>query len=286
MRELLDDSDELTLSASTPLKPGKSTGPRTTAGKAKSSMNRLDHGCRSQKTILRDEDPAEYEAVVQAWLDIYQPQDRKEDELVHEIIKAHWQLKRCRKRLEEVEYELPGNAWNWTGEHQKLYANFSRYKTTAERSFRSAYKEMEALRGRQLREEQMRDKALVAFAEVDLKWLNKQQAEASSKQLFEQVVEVDVDEQGNCLTDCYPTNDEILQAMNKKPYTPVLMQRTIIFLKDVPPEYSWTHPQKSADSENLIAQQKMSWDRWRELIQIEKACRNGHLGPLYSPPAK
>jgi hypothetical protein len=288
MRELIDyfgeqnSEDNSTPLTEIPKKPGKSTGPRTPAGKAKSCMNRLDHGLRSKKAILPDEDPAEYDALVQAWLGIYEPQDRKEDELVHEIITAHWQLKRCRKRLEEIEFELPASPLSWTDGHQKLYANFSRYRTTAERSFRSEFKEMEALRVRKLREEQIRDKALLAFAKVDLNSHDKPQAKAAGRLTFNQVVEIDVDEDGSCITECYPTNEEIIELIDTKPYTPVLMKRTIIFIKDVPPEYTWTRPKMTEDGENLMAQQKMSWDRWLEIIAREDASGTGHIGPLYS----
>jgi hypothetical protein len=263
-------------------KPGRSTGPRTETGKSNSSMNRLDHGLRSEKTILRDEDPAEYEATVQSWLDIYQPQDRKEDELVHEIIDAHWHLKRCKKRLEEVEFELPGNAWNWTGEHQKLYAIFTRYKTTAERSFSRWYKEMETYRGRQFREEQIREKALIAAAQVDLKWLDKEQARTSAKQIFDQTIEIGVDEKGRCYTDYFPTNQETLELIDSKSYTPVLMKRTLFFLNGVPPEYAWAGSAQPTESGILTAQQKMTWTRWLEIIDREEASGTGHLGPLYS----
>ena len=265
-------------------KPGRSTGPRTPAGKAKSSLNRLDHGLRSEKTILRDEDPAEYEATVQAWLDIYHPQDRKEDELVHELIRAHWHLKRCQRRVEEVEFNLPGNAWNWTEEHQKLYANFTRYKTTAERSFARWFKEMEAHRGRQFREEQLRDQAQRAAAQVDLEWLNKEQARCKQTQIFNQTIEIGVDETGACYTDCFPTNGEILDLIETKAYTPVLMKRTLFFLNGVPPEYSWAQLQQPTDTATPTAQQKMTWTRWLDLIAREEASGSGHIGPLYSSP--
>jgi hypothetical protein len=121
----------------------KSTGPRTPEGKATSSLNALKHGCRSEKTVLRDEDPAEFEATVAAWFHLYEPRDLVAITLVEKTARAHWFLKRASKRLEEVEWELPANAWHWTDEHQKLYTNFSRYKTTAERSFLRFFKELQ-----------------------------------------------------------------------------------------------------------------------------------------------
>jgi len=51
----------------------------------------------------------------------------------------------------------PGNAWNWIEEHQQLFSNFTRYKTTTERSLLRWYKELEAQRGRELQFEQARE---------------------------------------------------------------------------------------------------------------------------------
>jgi hypothetical protein len=42
--------------------PNRSTGPTSPNGKAKSSMNRLTHGRRSDKTVLPFEDPAEWDS--------------------------------------------------------------------------------------------------------------------------------------------------------------------------------------------------------------------------------
>jgi hypothetical protein len=117
---------------------------------------------------------------------------------------------------------------------------------------------------------------------VDLKWLDKEQARTSAKQIFDQVIEIGVDEKGCCYTDCFPTNQETLELIDSKPYTPVLMKRTIIFLNGVPPEYTWARPTQPKGKEFPFAQQKMTWTRWLEIIDREEASGTGHLGPLYS----
>ena len=124
----------------------RSTGPRSLKGKANSSMNRLVHGCRSQKLVLRHEDPAEFEATVRGWFEHYAPEDEVAVALVEELAKAHWFLKRAQKRLAEVEWELPMNAYHWTETHQKLLHNFTRYKVSAERTFQRYWKDLEAHR--------------------------------------------------------------------------------------------------------------------------------------------
>lgn len=47
--------DELQLPPEKPERPNRSTGPITPDGKARSSMNRLTHGCRSERTVLPDQ---------------------------------------------------------------------------------------------------------------------------------------------------------------------------------------------------------------------------------------
>src|SRR5689334_559086 len=45
----------------------RSTGPKTPHGKARSSVNRLTHGCRSEKTALPDEDLRHHSYPQTAW---------------------------------------------------------------------------------------------------------------------------------------------------------------------------------------------------------------------------
>jgi len=178
MSEALNPLDSENIPATHEL--GRSTGPRTPAGKARSSLNRLTHGCRSEQILLKTEDPEEFEFTMQAWFDHYQPGD---DELagllVHETAIAHWFLKRNRRRLAQVEVHLPGNAWNWTDEHLKLYTNFSRYTTAAERAFRRCLKDVELYFARQHRREQLDALAAAKLAAIDSEWLAKKQKEAA-----------------------------------------------------------------------------------------------------------
>lgn len=75
----------------------KSTGPRTEAGKARSRLNALKHGVRSRMTplVLPQEDPAELEARIGAWLEDCQPTNAVERELVVRAARASWALDRA-----------------------------------------------------------------------------------------------------------------------------------------------------------------------------------------------
>jgi hypothetical protein len=73
----------------------KSTGPKTPAGKAKSAMNALKHGLRSDKLyVLRNETPANLRALFEACVGKFQPSDDFELELVSEIAHARWRMRR------------------------------------------------------------------------------------------------------------------------------------------------------------------------------------------------
>ncbi|HMF75008.1 MAG TPA: hypothetical protein VK604_05045 [Bryobacteraceae bacterium] len=124
--------------------PSHSTGPRTPAGKAVSSMNRLTHGCRSEKVILRHEDPAEYTAIMEDWCQQYRPQTPAERLLLNETAHAQWFLLRNQRRFDEVEYEKNMNFRNWTEDQNHEYALALRYKIAAERAFLRWFKELES----------------------------------------------------------------------------------------------------------------------------------------------
>ena len=73
----------------------KSTGPRTDAGKQRSSLNALRHGLTGHTIVLPTEDQAAYQRHSQAFLDEYRPQGATETQLVQSITDIAWQLNRA-----------------------------------------------------------------------------------------------------------------------------------------------------------------------------------------------
>jgi len=73
----------------------KSTGPRSDAGKAASSRNRLLHGLRAHKHILLDEDPAEFLLLIHDHFDRFQPVGPAEEKLVLRLAADQWRLYRA-----------------------------------------------------------------------------------------------------------------------------------------------------------------------------------------------
>jgi hypothetical protein len=71
-----------------------STGPRTPAGKHRSSLNALRHGLTAQTAVLPSEDLAAYQRHIQQFHDEYQPATPTETQLVHELANTAWRLNR------------------------------------------------------------------------------------------------------------------------------------------------------------------------------------------------
>ena len=92
-----------------------STGPKTPAGKARSSRNALRHGLASDQIVLDTESEADFQALLAGYLDHYQPADPIEQTLVEEAAVAAWRLRRIRT-LETVLFDyrfvLEEGFWN------------------------------------------------------------------------------------------------------------------------------------------------------------------------------
>ncbi len=284
--------------------PGRSTGPRTPAGKANSSMNRLTHGCRSEILLLPFEDPAEFEFMLQSWMQAYNPQAHRpfdgrcarldEDDtpfaggcarldedptastLVYETAKAHWFFQRNQKRLHQIEVRLPSDAWQWTDENIKLFNNFSRYKTAAERSFYRAFNNLEAHYKRQHDRAAKVEKANAQMAKIELQWLKNKQESATQDKMTLQYVDV-MGNDCDTTTTWLPTNETILKMVENTGKTPEFVNRYLFFWNGVPPEYEWTNPTHIQREHSSIGIQRMFYSDWLKLIEDEKS--TGHIQP-------
>ena len=265
-----------------PRKPGRSTGPTSKAGKARSSMNRLTHGCRSEKTIIPGEDPAEFEACRDAWFQEYAPGD---DDiaymLVDELALAYWLLKRNRKRLEDVEQRLPGNAWNWTPEHIHLYGIFYRYKRSTQRDFNEAFRSLEAHFDREHRRDRLDKVAEAKRAQVELRLLKKLEQNYGEALALDQLVVVDTTAEGAAKTAMMPTNANLKRMMAVRPNPPLVVTRFVKFLNGIPAEYDWADANALQLLTDDIGVQRLSHPNWLKAIEREEAAATGHIGPIY-----
>jgi hypothetical protein len=71
-----------------------STGPRTEAGKQRSSLNALRHGLTAASPVLPSEDPSVYEGHRRRFFDEYRPATPTESQLVQELVDTSWRLNR------------------------------------------------------------------------------------------------------------------------------------------------------------------------------------------------
>src|SRR4051794_33620317 len=72
-----------------------STGPRTAAGKARSSQNPTKHGLTSARICLPGEDTQAYDRQLAEWFRYYDARDPGRGLLVEQAVHASWRLDRC-----------------------------------------------------------------------------------------------------------------------------------------------------------------------------------------------
>ena len=84
----------MTKSESARINGAKSHGPKTEAGRKRSSQNALKHGLTSQTLVLPTEDPDEFHQLLTSYLDQFQPHGPAELHLVHDMVAAKWRLQR------------------------------------------------------------------------------------------------------------------------------------------------------------------------------------------------
>jgi len=71
-----------------------STGPRTEAGKQRSSQNALRHGLTARTAVLPSEDPAAYQRHCRQFIDEYKPATATETQLVQQLADTSWRINR------------------------------------------------------------------------------------------------------------------------------------------------------------------------------------------------
>ena len=72
----------------------KSTGPRTEAGKQRSSLNAIRHGLTARTPVLASEDLAAYQRHCRQFVDEYQPATATETQLAQDLADTSWRLNR------------------------------------------------------------------------------------------------------------------------------------------------------------------------------------------------
>ena len=115
---------------------GRSTGPRTPEGKARSSMNNLRHGLTGTFYVLADESPAKFEDLLTTLIEEHAPVTPTELILVEKMAEHLW-LSRRAQRMQDGALGR---------DDVKNLMLFLRYQTTNDRAFYRALTELRALR--------------------------------------------------------------------------------------------------------------------------------------------
>jgi hypothetical protein len=117
----------------------KSTGPKTDAGKAASSRNRLSHGFASANPIMPGEDPEAFKALLADFRTEHQPATPTEQVLVEKMALNQWLSLRAVRLQSDAFLDHMLNA---KGGAPKDLSLLIRYHSTAERAFHKAHSEL------------------------------------------------------------------------------------------------------------------------------------------------
>ncbi len=165
----------------------KSTGPRTEAGKAIASRNRLAHGLCSSSLVVFGETQVEFDALRVEIEATYHPVTPEEQLLANQLSEALWRLNRARRveartfdlMMDLTDRELSENGTLETDQstdaqlsvcfldaaHLKTMATLQRYVTANERSYRQALKALQdAIKRRPVQQQPIAEKPKAATA--------------------------------------------------------------------------------------------------------------------------
>ena len=101
---------------SQPPRANRSTGPRTAAGKQRSSLNALTHGLTAASPVLATEDPAAYQLHCRQFFEEYKPATPTETQLTQELADTAWRL----NRIPALEAALLDRAANPPSEQARI----------------------------------------------------------------------------------------------------------------------------------------------------------------------
>ena len=118
-----------------------STGPRTSEGRARSSMNHFKHGFRGHFSILPSESKEDFDRLLANLRHDHQPANTTEDILVERMAQHHWLSQRAihlQTTLFSNETSIEGN--------EKAFSLYLRYQTANERAFSKCLHDLLKLR--------------------------------------------------------------------------------------------------------------------------------------------
>jgi hypothetical protein len=117
------------------------TGATTQAGRARSALNAVRHGSCAWTLILPTESEEGWQLLLARWRKRYPCEDDSvEYDFLLKATQAEWHRIRCQNNFNSFLSTTVGvTPFNWTEEQKKNHDLHLRYKTAADREFRSAY---------------------------------------------------------------------------------------------------------------------------------------------------
>jgi len=138
-----------------------STGPRTDAGKQRSSQNALSHGLTCRTAVLPTENQEAYEQHCRNFRDQYKPANTTETQLVQELADTSWRL----NRIPLLETSLITEVPNPESLIPQL-AKFGLYSSRLSRQYQNALDKLRALQSERLDEERQQLKHAAELLEL------------------------------------------------------------------------------------------------------------------------
>src|SRR5215468_11129808 len=140
----------------------KSTGPRSTEGKAKSRFNALKSGIDAQSAVIPDEDPAKFQELADEYYARFPPENPEERDLLDTLITDVWQLRRLRRvetqlrttRMNETRMSKPVK-WTLSETYDmngRLFQRLQSRLNAAERTFRRCLQDLKRLQAERMEE--------------------------------------------------------------------------------------------------------------------------------------
>jgi hypothetical protein len=152
--------------------PNRSTGPRTPAGKQRSSLNALRHGLTAASPVLPSEDQAAYDAHRRGFFDEYQPATPTESQLTQELADTAWRL----NRIPSLEAALLDRAANPPSDQARIdfdivdahraLATLGLHYTRLSRQFQKAVDHLRNIQSERRREQERDLKRAAALLEL------------------------------------------------------------------------------------------------------------------------
>jgi hypothetical protein len=118
------------------MQKNRSTGPRTEAGKQRSSQNAIKHGAYAKKTIIKGESEEEFIEFLAQYFEDFEPRGITEEELVFSLADNAWR----RRRFSQLEGRAIEQALETGADPSRTLANYTLSEQRMKKTYDSTLK--------------------------------------------------------------------------------------------------------------------------------------------------